>query len=338
MILSSDVLNRWCAFIGTWCRGVLLAAALSAGVHAQQLAEKQSYRESIQKLAPMNTEGLDSNLVHILNRYYKATFGGIDNWQTLESVRFDGRLHLENGVARFVAFKKKPDYCKMDVFAGGSAQLVMGYDGEDAWKINTSSSGAKPRGMSEKEARNFIRDASIGGPLLYPLIKGKTIELSGVEKVADYSCYKLVTTLPDGERIISYLDTSNYAERRQMTTNALTGLQEQTTYSDFRRVGGVRFPFAARMESGGKEVHRVEMQKIQLNIGMTPWMFQRPAEGYSPVEESNPDDVALIDEPEGTIPLGEGGFGSEGFGNTAFPDPESTEVDSILDKIGKPQR
>jgi len=316
---------------------MLLALFFAMPVSAQKTQSAASSRQSIKKIGPMELDGLDSNLAFILGKYYVATFGGSENWETVESVRFDGLLYLPNGVARFVAFKKKPDYSKVVIFTGGGARIVMAYDGEDAWQVNTAVAGAEPSGMPEKEARNFIRDATIGGHLLYPLLKGKSIELVGVEQIGDHSCYKIEVTLPDGERVISYLDTSDYAERRQTTRNALNGLEEHNTFSDFRKIDGVRFPFASSMNSGGKEVHRVEMLKIQINQGVMPWMFQRPSAGYIPGEAPEEVNVDLFDQAQEPAPPGSG-FGLQEPGGTAFPELEEDELHSILDDIGKPQR
>lgn len=345
------VATRPHAFVAATCFfPVLLALFLAVPVSAQEVQEAQSAnssRQSIEKMDPMDVDGLDSNLAFILEKYYDSTFGGAENWETVESVRFDGLLHLPNGVARFVAFKKKPDYCKVAIFTGGGSRIVMAYDGKDAWQIKTAAAGAEPTDMPEKEARNFIRDATIGGHLLCPLLEGKRIELIGVERIGDVACYKIEITLADGERITSYLDTSNYTERRQTTRNALNGLEEHTTFSDFRKVDGVRFPFASKMESAGERIHRVEMLKIQIDQGVMPWMFQRPSGGYIPREAPKEVDVDLFDQEPEPTPSGSG-FGlqePEGTAfpaleedGTAFPALEKDEIRSILDDIGKPQR
>lgn len=308
----------------------------SGGSILAQEGRDADYRESILKIDPMDTEGLDQRLAPILNRYYLRTLGGHENWEKVESVRFDGLLHLSNGVVRFTAFKKKPDYCKVVIFTGPESRIVMAYDGEDAWQINTGVPEAQPDSMPELEARNFIRDATIGGHLLYPLIEGKKIELNGVVEVGNHTCYRIETTTPNGERIISFLDTSNHAEIRQITVNAVNGLKEQTTFSDFNKIDGVRFPLRSIMESDGVQVHRVEMQNIHLNLGIMPWMFQRPSGIYIPGETAEGEGYDPPDQ-TGKPPLNTG-FGPQKPGQTAFPDLEADELQSILDDIGKPQR
>lgn len=298
----------------------------------------ESYRESIRNLSPMDTGKLDRNLAGILKKYNDRTFGGPDNWQRIQSVRFYGLLHLPQGSVRFLAFKKKPDYCKVVLLLGGAARIVMAFDGEDAWQLNTSLPDSAPTGMPEKEARNFIRDATIGGHLLYSGIRGKRINNLGVLQLDNFPCYMIEQILPNGQRILSALRVGDLAERQQTTFNAVSGMEEKTTFSEFREIEGVRFPFASVMESGGEVVHRVEMLDIQVNVGTMPWMFQRPSGAYIPGEapleiEINPD--LFKQATPDVAPPGES-FGLEPKGQTAFPDLKESEVKSILDDIGKP--
>ncbi|MGB0744963.1 MAG: hypothetical protein ACPGSB_10615, partial [Opitutales bacterium] len=70
-------------------------------------------QESGLNINPFDTDGLDGKVAEILEKYYEQTFGGAENWETVQSVQFDGVLHLPQGETSFVAFKKKPDYCKV---------------------------------------------------------------------------------------------------------------------------------------------------------------------------------------------------------------------------------
>lgn len=320
---------------------IIWSFALSGAIAAEPVEtgeEPESYRELIRNLGPMETGGLDPNLAIILQKYYDRTFGGFGNWRKIQSVRFDGLLHLPQGTARFIAFKKKPDYCKVVLLLGSGARVVMAFDGEDAWQLNTSKPNAEPASMPDEEARNFIRDATIGGHLLYSSISGKQINNLEVIQLNGLRCYMIEQVLPNGQRILSALDVGNLAERRQTTFNAVSGMEEVTTFSKFREIEGVRFPFASVMESGGEVVHRVEMLDIQVNVGAMPWMFQRPSGAYIPGEapvdmEINPD---LFKQPTPEVaPPGES-FGLEPKGQTAFPDLKESEAKSILDDIGKP--
>ncbi|MGB1128359.1 MAG: hypothetical protein ACPG3X_08355 [Opitutales bacterium] len=300
-------------------------------------AASNSYRESMQEHGPMDTSGLDPVVAGILQNYYELNFNGPRNWASVESIRYDGLLHLSQGSVRFIAFKKKPDYSKVVILAGNGARVVMSYDGVDAWQLNTLEADAEPTAMPPAEASNFIRDAAFGGCLLYPRIEGKSFNLLGTIEVNGDPCYELEITLPDGQRIRSALDLDQFAERRQITFNAVSGAEEQNVHYAFRQVEGIRFPVNSAMEVGGEAVHRIEILDIQLNTGATPWMFSRPAGAYLPGRAA-PNDSAIgrlsdVVDPEGGLPFGS--TGSFGEAETRFPDFSPEEQKSLLDDIGQ---
>ncbi|MGB0744503.1 MAG: hypothetical protein ACPGSB_08245, partial [Opitutales bacterium] len=219
----------------------------------------------------------------------------------------------------------------------GGGRLVLGYDGVDAWQFDTSLPNAQPVDMPAEVALGFIRDATIAGHLVYPLLEGKQLKFLGAGKVGGESCYMIEQILPDGQRIVSALGVRDFAEHRQKTVNPANGLEEQTTFSDFREVAGVRFPFASVVESNGEIVHRVEMKTIRVNVGLAHWVFQKPSETILPKHEKESSYAGLkLFKPSGKkVPVEQDpGFGVEE--ETAFPDLKQSELDSILDDIGNP--
>jgi hypothetical protein len=248
----------------------------------------------------MDTTGLEPRLANVLRNYYKHTFTDPVTWSRTESIRFEGTLHLPQGVLRFTAFKKKPDYTKVVIFAQNGGRLVMAYDGSEAWQLQALPSSESeagntdppsfiphhsshiPQTMPEADARNFVRDATTGGHLLYPRIEGKKIELLGVAKVDRDRLYELQVTLPDGQVIRSYLDPTSFLEVRQVTVNNASGDEEVTTHSDFRSIDGIRVPFTSTLTIDGKQVHQSRLSKVETNTGVMPWMFSRPSGDYLP--------------------------------------------------------
>lgn len=273
---------------------------------------------------PMETEGLDSRPARILKRYYVNTFGGPDNWTEVQSVIFKGILHLPQGQVHFTAHKKKPNLYKVVLHRPRGERIVMGYDGNQAWQSNSTSANSGPAPMSEAEAQNFIRDATIGGHLLNPLMPGKQIEFKGIVKVDGRDCFELEVTLPDGQRIRSAIDIVTYAERRQVTVNNVNGQEESHTYSDFRVVEGVRFPFASIMQADGKEMHRVEMSEIRVNAGLIQSMFQPPSNLQPPESGPEPPKPESWVQPKtNAAPVVP--FGESRFGESVFTDPQTSK-------------
>lgn len=259
---------------------LVAALLLSAGaLHAGELAEGAAAekREALKRLDPMDTTGLDRSVANILRNYYRKNFTSASNWEQIESIRFDGTIHLSHGVLRFTAFKKKPDYCKVVIYVGNGGRVVMAYDGADAWQLNTLEPDAKPVAMPEAEAINFIRDATTGGHLFYPQLEGKQITLMGTADVDGQRAYHLRIQLPDGQLVHSFLDMTSFAEVRQVATNQVSGDIEVNTHSDFREIDGVNIPFTSTLTIDGQRVHQSRMYRVQTDVGVMPWMFSRPS-------------------------------------------------------------
>lgn len=285
----------------------------------------------------MDTTGIDPVLASVLSRYYGKTFGGQENWKTIQSARFVGLLHLPQGSVRFVAYKKKPNLCKVAISTENGALVVLAYDGEDAWQLNTAQADPVPIDMDAAEAQNFIRDASMGGHLLYPGEKGKKLQILGTADIDGSACYLIEQILPSGQRVVSAIDVVSMDEKRQTTVNAVNGLEEENHFSDFRTLEQVRFPFASIMRSNGEVVHRVEMLEIRLNLGLMPWMFKRPSGAFFPDDSEGsafPNDE-FFERLKSTTPLKDS-FGPETPNPGLFQNIEVDEVKSILEDIGKP--
>ena len=307
-----------------------------------------SYREAIVAYEPMDLDGLsDLRVSGILRDYYAASFGGWESWQEIQSFRFEGVLRMPQGAINFVAFKKKPDYCKVVLFVGNDARIVMSYDGADAWQLNTIES-TEPSAMPPLEALNFIRDAPTAGHLHYPTLPGKQVELVGERQVGEYRCYDLRVTLPDGQQVAYAIRRLTFVERQQTIVNAITGATEVTTHDRIERIDGVMIPMKSTMTINGEFVHSVEMRSVEANCGVMPWMFARPSGAYVPGrgsvggEESDP---ALGIGLTGDAPLSaknaQTAFESFGlkeapvgaFEPSRFPDLDAKTKQSILDDI-----
>ena len=271
------------------CAALIALTTLHSPLPTLGATKPAEYARSISRLEPMDTTGLDTGIAHLLRNYYLGNFTSADTWVQTQSIRLDGTLHLPQGVIRFTAFKKKPDYCKVALFAGNGTRVVMAYDGTDAWQLSSGSAGvsraapdAQPAAMTEGDARNFILGATTGGHLLYPQIEGKEIQLLGVAPFDGNRHYELQTTLPDGQQIRHYLDMITFEEVRQVTINHLTGDEEVKTHSDFRTIDGIRIPFVSTLTIDGKQIHQSRIDSVQINSGIMPWMFSRPSGAFIP--------------------------------------------------------
>jgi hypothetical protein len=275
----------------------------------------------------MSTRGLDSSLASVLGKYYKNTFTNDSTWEKIQSIRFDGTLHLPQGVLRFTAFKKKPDYCKVIIFAPNGARIVMAYDGQDAWQFTTTQltpqKAEQSSGASELTAS--LPTSPLGDkaeqksttPEIHPLSPRMTSSLMPAAEALNFirdattgghllypgiegkKIELLGITTRDGQRFyelevtlpdgqqLSSQLNGTYTEVRQVTTNNVNGDQEVITHSDFREIEGVRIAFSSTLTVGGQQAHQSRIYKMQTNLGLMPWMFSRPSGAYIPGDVPN---------------------------------------------------
>jgi hypothetical protein len=327
------------------CAGAFLQS-LSAQSHAASFDEPlPTYRESIRDYQPMSLQGLDPRLTWILEDYYQAAFGGQGNWSKIQSFRLEGVLRLPTGTLSFVAFKKKPDYCKIVLFAGNGARIVMAYDGSDAWQLNTMES-SEPIPMPSIEALNFIRDAPTAGHLLYPNLPDKQIELLGQRTVNGHECLDLRVTLADGQQVSYAIDNKEFIERQQRVTNMVSGDLEVTTLEQVKKVAGVAIPMESKMTVDGELLHEVKVHRVEANLGLMPWMFARPSGAYVPgklpvgVEQQSLrlsiEESLDLESKRGALAIRVGDDLAPGFFDaTRFPDLDEAAKQSILENIGE---
>ena len=297
----------------------LLFTALGLGAATKA---RSPYAEQIARLEPMSTRGLDSSLASVLGKYYENTFTNDSTWEKIQSIRFDGTLHLPQGVLRFTAFKKKPDYCKVIIFAPNGARIVMAYDGQDAWQFTTTqltpqkarqssgaseptaSSAASPIG-DKAEQTSTAPEINPLSPRMFPLSMPAAEALNFIRDATTggHLLYPgiegkkieiLGITTRDGQRFYELEVTlpdgqqirsqlnGAYAEVRQITTNNVNADQEVTRHSDFREIDGVRIAFSSTLTVGDQQAHQSRIHKVQTNLGLMPWIFSRPSGAYIP--------------------------------------------------------
>lgn len=300
--------------------GFTLSAFFASGLSGESSSDESSVKKSepAPQIGLMDTEGLDPKLARVLQNYYIRSYGGPERWEELQSVVYEGQLHYPEGTVEFVAYKKKPDLCKVVLRAARGGRIVMAYDGEQAWQYNSNLTDQPLMEMPAGEARNFIRDAGIGSHLIMPRMPGKQIKLLGVVNLDEHQCYEIEVTLPDGQRVRYALDILTYAVRREITLNNVSKLEEHNIHSEFEVAEGIRYSTKSVMRSGGEVIHRVEISDIRLNAGVSSAMFLKSSEFVDSAAEEATDPFESPQPPDS----GFQSFGEAPFGSSLFPDPD----------------
>ena len=121
-----------------------------------------------------------------------AAKGGADALRALQSVRFTGKMLVNEGQFQlaYVETKKRPGEVRSEATLQGMT-AIQAYDGEQAWKVYPFQGRKDPEKMSADDTKSLIEEAEIDGPLVNWKAKGSTVEYLGTEDVDGTSAHKL---------------------------------------------------------------------------------------------------------------------------------------------------
>ena len=204
--------------------------------------------------------------------------GGAAKLKAIASLRIERTVATLFNDIDLVIYKKRPDLYRSEQKSRTNPNVIARGFSDTAWE-STSGKSTVREGAAPVEQREV--DADFDGFLVDYREKGHTISLEGKAKVAGADAYKLKATMKSGAVRYVYLDAVTFLERRHETTIELApGRRVATTidYSDWREVGGVRFPFAIEEERdapGQTFVHYTK--RIEVNVPLDDAMFRMPS-------------------------------------------------------------
>lgn len=206
--------------------------------------------------------------------------GGAAALQSLQSVRFTGKLLVNEGQIEFgyLQTKKRPGAVRTDATLQGMT-AVQAYDGKEGWKISPFQGRKDPEKLSADDVKSLIEDAEIDGPLVDWKAKGSTVDYLGREDVDGTLAYKLKVVRKDGDVCFVYLDPDHFLEIRVLTQRVEHGAQTEveTDLGDYEKIGGVFLPFSVEAGSkGSPDKQKVVIEKADANVPVDDALFRFP--------------------------------------------------------------
>jgi hypothetical protein len=203
--------------------------------------------------------------------------GGAAKLAAVRTERMTGRISFgsEDAVPLVVELKR-PGKIRTEVgFAAGT--FVQGFDGATGWMIDPSR-GGKPAEMSAEQARNLPEQADMDGPLLRWKERGIRLEVEGKEKVRGLEALRIRVTLANG--IVRYMDLDARSFRKVQWQGELgEGDQKrmnESFFTDYRRIGGLRFPFRIESGVGGRVTQIIVFDRVEVNPPIADSRFEMP--------------------------------------------------------------
>lgn len=216
------------------------------------------------------TDPVNITAMSVINKYLYA-IGGIDKFKSvIDRTTVMTGFAMEQPI-EIIVKQKYPDKLFQKLKAGEVTQLLYYSDGKGVMLI-----GPEKTQIEKRELERLMMDATMH-LLLSPDSFGVASEYLGVECIDSVDCYTIKLVLPSGIRWFQYYDVETglkFKETKEIQTKQ--GLFEQETYfSDYREVKGLKFPFSIKQYFGLQEIE-LTVTSIEINTGLDDSVFEMP--------------------------------------------------------------
>jgi len=212
--------------------------------------------------------------------------GGHEKLKAIQTLKITRTVATPFTSVKMTIFKKRPDLIRWEQTPQGQTVAVpRAINATGACDTNPGTVVARPEALAN-EAREI--DGDFDGLLVDWKAKGHVVTLEGSEARKEGEPHKLKVTTRGGAVRYVYLDAKTYLETRQ-TGRVSLGPDPKTkemrfnemafTYSDWRDVNGVKFPFAVdedRTGGGITQSFAIYTEKIEVNVPMDDAIFALP--------------------------------------------------------------
>jgi hypothetical protein len=208
-----------------------------------------------------------------------AARGGKERIQALQSMRATGLATSSGGrVARVVREIKRPGRIRVEfTFQGLSS--IYAHDGERGWQVAPLMGHFAPEPLPPETAAAAVDQLDIEGPLVDWRAKGHSVELVGRETIGGRETFKLEERLKGGELRFDYIDAETHLLARTDVARTLGGrrVDLETTFADYRPVGGLVFPHLIESRAKGRpQSLRIVVETTELDPDLDEARFRMP--------------------------------------------------------------
>lgn len=210
------------------------------------------------------------NLESILQKHAEA-MGGKANWKKLESHIIIEKGSGLNGDFTLTRRMKMPNKYRID-FDAPNKKRVKGYDGKQGWIMLNGEEKPMPPG----EVLEMAEEVEFYGELILAQDRGHHVELLGTEDLKGKKVHKIKLTKSKTDEQLYYLNTETFL--LEMTTEfsedkTYEGMEFKTTFSDYRMVEDLMFPYEVTLFGNDKKLATYTVQDLKINVPIPDQIF-----------------------------------------------------------------
>ena len=213
-------------------------------------------------------EGLTAK--DVIDNYLEA-IGGKEKFSRVEDRTTIMRGEIMGQNLSIVIKQKTPNKLKQNIRSGEMKQTIL-YDGTKGVIIvgdeTTEFDNKKLEKLKLEAAMNFLLD---------PEAYGVSLELIGIETVDSTDCYKIELTTEGGTNWVQFYSIDSGLKIKEVKEVETTqgSFQQETFYSDYKEVDGLKFPFKIK-QSFGMQTIEMNVSSVKLNGGLDNSIFEIP--------------------------------------------------------------
>ncbi len=208
----------------------------------------------------------------IINRHLEA-IGGAKAYKAIHSVRREGVLKIpaQGAELPFVLITKRPQKLHQTLTFQGN-DIIQASDGKEIWGLNPLAGDTEP-GQLEGELKEHVERKSWFDDLFFEIDESRSIELAykGTLDEDDQTLHHVLVTYGDGHAENRYYSskTGLLVKTIQNQTGPAGQIEVVSTYSNWKKAGGVLFPTKMETSTG----QSVDFTKVEVNVDTPDSLF-----------------------------------------------------------------
>lgn len=226
----------------------------------------------------LTTAAWAQSVDEIVEKHVQA-LGGKDKIKAVQTVRMSGKLMMGQGMeAPFTLELARPNKMRNEFTIQGMTG-IQAFNGTTGWLVMPFMGKKDPEEMPADQVEVMKDQADIDGPLVDYKDKGYQVESLGKADLEGSPVHKLKVTKKNGDALTIYLDAETYLELRRDNKTKLQGqeIQGETTFGDYKPVGGMMMAHSMEMKQAGAPAGMsMTFDKIEVNPTIDPARFDMP--------------------------------------------------------------
>lgn len=210
----------------------------------------------------------------VISRYLDA-IGGKKTIAKIKTMVVEGTMELEGmGEAAMKTTTLSGKGVKVEIDMMGSTIMNVITD-QGGWAINPMMGSTTPVDIPENQYNTAKYQIDIAGPFISYPDNGFKAELVGEEAVGDARAVKVKLTSPEGIVSRHFFDKDSGYLIRSIEDGDMG--ENESTYSDFRKVEGFVTPYAMEVSAAGGQAYiYITVDNVKVNAPVDEAIFKRP--------------------------------------------------------------